>query len=346
MGFFQPVGGLLTTPPALVAFGQNSESLFAFGVGQDQALWFTRFDGFFRVGEVWSEWQSLGGIVTSPPCAVRSGASSVDVFARGAHSELLHWQFLDGAWTRWPLDVAVGGAAPLAPHIIPPGPYRYWESLGGILTSPPTATLFGELNDQLLVFASGTDHALWTRRRLGGSWSDWDSFGGHVLRSRPHSVTFQGDFVVFALGTDSSMWYTIGGVWHPIGGKFSTAPYAVSTSEHVYVFGAGLDSALWYAVWDGNSWTDWETLGGLLVCHPTATSFDNNELLQVYAVGTDSAIWLRRGNGGSWSGWESLGGTFLSPPASFARHADGAPTRDIVALGTDHALWHFEMFDP
>ena len=80
--------------------------------------------------------------------------------------------------------------------------------------------------------------------------------------------------------------------------------------------------------------------------HPTATSFENNELLQVYAVGTDSAIWLRRKNGGSWAGWESLGGTFLSPPASVARHADNAPTRDIVALGTDHALWHFEMFDP
>jgi len=61
MGVFQPVGGFLTTSPALVAFGQNSESLFAFSVGKDQALWFTRFDGFFRVGEVWNDWQSLGG---------------------------------------------------------------------------------------------------------------------------------------------------------------------------------------------------------------------------------------------------------------------------------------------
>jgi hypothetical protein len=79
---------------------------------------------------------------------------------------------------------------------------------------------------------------------------------------------------------------------------------------------------------------------------PTATSFQNNELLQVYAVGADSAIWLRRGNGGSWTDWESLGGTFLSPPAAVTRVAGGAPTRDIVALAADHALWHFEMFDP
>jgi hypothetical protein len=117
-------------------------------------------------------------IVMSPPCAVRSGVSSVDVFAAGAHSELLHWQFLNGAWNRWPVIGTVGGAVPLATHVVPPGPHRYWESLGGILTSPPTAALFGDLDDALVVFASGTDHALWTRGSFGGSWRDWESLGG------------------------------------------------------------------------------------------------------------------------------------------------------------------------
>jgi hypothetical protein len=345
MGLFQPVGGLLTTSPAIVAWGQNSESLFAFGVGKDQALWYTRFDGFFKTGETWSQWQSLGGTVTSAPCVVRPGPSSIDVFATGAHSELLHWRFVNGAWERWPVEVEAGGAIPLAPDITSPGLYRNWESLGGILTSPPTATLYGELND-VVVFAAGTDHALWTRARLNGSWTGWDSLGGHVLSSVPHSVTFQEDFVVFALGTDSSVWYTIGGEWRSIGGQFTSAPYAVSTDEHLYVFAVGLDTALWYAVWDGNTWSDWKTLGGLLMSRPTATSFPNNELLQVYTVGTDSAVWLRRGNGGSWSDWETLGGPFLSSPAPVARLADNTPARDMVALGTDHALWHFETFDP
>lgn len=79
---------------------------------------------------------------------------------------------------------------------------------------------------------------------------------------------------------------------------------------------------------------------------PTASSFPNSDLLHVYVVGADSAIWLRRGNGGSWADWESLGGAFLSPPAAVTRLADNVPTRDIVALGTDHASWHFELFDP
>jgi hypothetical protein len=39
-------------------------------------------------------------------------------------------------------------------------------------------------------------------------------------------------------------------------------------------------------------------------------------------------------------------GSSLSPLAAVARVADNVPTRDIVALGTDHALWHFELFDP
>jgi hypothetical protein len=345
MSVFQSLGGVITSPPEIVAWGQNSESLFAFGVGTDQALWYAQFDGFFRVGEHWDGWQSLGGIVTSAPCAVRSGASSVDVFATGAHSELLHWQFRNGAWTRWPVSVTIGGAIPLAPNIVSPGPHRYWESLGGILTSPPTATLFGDLNDAIVVFAAGTDHTLWTIASFGGTWGNWQQVGGHVLSSSPHAVTFQGDFVVFALGTDSAIWYTKGGNWTSLGGQFSTTPYAVATSEHVSVFAADLEGALQYSAWDGNSWSAWTSLGGLLMSHPTASSFENSELLQVYAIGADSAIWHRRGNGGSWTDWVSLGGTFLSPPAAVARLADNVPARDIVALGTDHALWHFEMLD-
>jgi hypothetical protein len=346
MSAFQPIGGLSPLPPEIVAWGPNNETLFAFAVGTDHALWFTRFDGFFRVGEHWSPWQSLGGIAMSPPSAVRSGTSSVDVFAAGAHSELLHWQFRNGAWTQWSAESTIGGAVPLAPHIVPPGPNRYWESMGGILTSPPTATLFGDLSDEIGVFASGTDHALWVEAFVGGSWQGWNSLGGHVVSSPPRAVTFQGDFVVFALGTDSAVWYTTGGGWHSLGGEFSRPPYAVTTSEHTYVFVTGLDGALRYAAWDGNTWSGWESLGGLLMSQPTASSFASSELLQVYAVGADSAIWLRRGNGGSWTEWESLGGTFLSPPAAVTRLADNVPTRDIVALGTDHALWHFELFDP
>jgi hypothetical protein len=131
MGFFQSI---FTSPPEIVSWGQNDINLFAFAVGTDQALWYAQLDGF-AVGNTntWSEWRSLGGVVMSPPRAVRSGDLSVDVFAVGAHSELLHWQFRNGAWTNWPLiDVTVGGTVPTASQSVHPMPHRNWESLGGL----------------------------------------------------------------------------------------------------------------------------------------------------------------------------------------------------------------------
>ncbi len=127
-----------------------------------------------------------GGVVMSRPRAVRSGELSVDVFAVGAHSELLHWQFRNGAWTSWPIVGPVDGAVAMASHGVPTALHRNWESLGGILTSPPHAVMFGELNDTILVFALGTDHALWTKAFVNGS--DWHSLGG-AFSSAPYAVT-------------------------------------------------------------------------------------------------------------------------------------------------------------
>ena len=222
----------------------------------------------------------------SRPRAVRSGELSVDVFAVGAHSELMHWQFRNGAWTSWPIVGTVGGTVTMASRVVPPTLHRNWESLGGILISPPHAVMFGELNDTILVFALGTDHALWTKASVNGSWRPWDTLG-HALSSPPHAVTWRNEtFAVFALGTDSAIWYTMGSDWHSLGGAFSSAPYAVSTFNHIHVFAADAHSARKHRSWNGNSWSNWESLGGILMCPPTANSFQNNELIHVYALGT------------------------------------------------------------
>jgi hypothetical protein len=250
----------------------------------------------------------------SRPRAVRSGELSVDVFAAGAHSELLHWQFRNGAWTSWPIVDTVGGAVTLASRVVPPTLHRNWESLGGILISPPHAVMFGELNDTILVFALGTDHALWTKASVNGSWRPWDTLG-HALSSPPHAVTWRKEtFAVFALGTDSAIWYTMGSDWHSLGGAFSSAPYAVTTFNHIHVFAADAHSALKHRSWNGNSWSNWESLGGILISPPTANSFQNNELVHVYVLGTDSAIWRRRFGGASWSDWIRWVGHSSHPP--------------------------------
>jgi hypothetical protein len=136
------IGGLFTSPPEIVSWGPSEINLFAFAVGTDQALWYAQLDGFTVAGNnAWSGWQSLGGVVMSRPRAVRSGELSVDVFAVGAHSELLHWQFRNGAWASWPIVGTVGGAVTMASRVVPPTLHRNWESLGGIVISPPHAVM-------------------------------------------------------------------------------------------------------------------------------------------------------------------------------------------------------------
>src|SRR5260370_13714640 len=107
-------------------------------------------------GSLWGAWSCLVLV----PCDRESCPLT---FAVGAHSELLHLQFRNGAWTSWPIVGTVGGAVTMASRVVPPTLHRNWESLGGILISPPHAVMFGELNDTISGFALGTDHALWTK---------------------------------------------------------------------------------------------------------------------------------------------------------------------------------------
>jgi hypothetical protein len=135
--------------------------------------------------------------------------------------------------------------------------------------------MFGELNDEILVFALGTDHALWVRARVGGVWRAWDSLG-HTLASPPSAVTWQNEtFAVFALGVDSAVWANLNGNWH--------------------VFGVGTDSAIWRRRWVGDSWSDWHSLHGVFTGPPATSTrvlgdgaFPTRDLA---GLGSDHTIW-------------------------------------------------------
>lgn len=349
MAQFLSLGGQFTTAPAVAPWGQFDQNLLAFGVGTDSALWFAQLSGFNvdDIGGTWSAWQSLGGVVTSAPCAVRSGESSVDVFASGLHGELLHWEFHDGTWNQWLPDRPTNnpGFAARAGGLGEVGLHRNWESLGGIIITAPSATMFGEQSALTLVFGVGVDHALWVRARDNGVWRDWDSLG-HTLASAPQAVTFQHEtFAVFALGIDSAIWCTMGNGWQSLGGSFSTAPYAISTNHHIHVFAVDSQRALQHRRWDGHSWTDWESLGGIVMSAPTANCNARSDLVDVFGLGTDSAIWHRRWLGDSWTDWQSLASPFLFAPATIARTPEDVifDIRDSVALRTDHTYRHLEQ---
>jgi len=81
-------------------------------------------------GHNWSQWENLGGGLTSAPTAACWGHNRIDTFVRGTDMAM-HHKWWDGHnWSQW-------------------------ESLGGGLTSAPSACSWG-LN-RLDIFVRGND---------------------------------------------------------------------------------------------------------------------------------------------------------------------------------------------
>ncbi len=307
----------------------------------------------------WGGWESLGGILQSPPVAVSWGPNRIDVFAMGDDSALYH-RWWDGSnWGGWE---SLGGIIMSQPAAVSWGPNRLdvfavgtdsamyhrwwdgsnwggWESLGGILQSRPVAVSWAP--NRLDVFAVGTDHALWHRWWDGSSWGGWESLGG-ILDGVPAAVAWDTDRLdVFAVGTDHALWHrwwdgSSWGGWESLGGVLTGDPAVVSWNRNrLDVFARGTDSACWHRWWDGSNWGGWESLGG--ICGPiTATSWAPNRL-DLFTVGTDSAVWHRWWDGSNWGGWESRGGIVFSPVSATTWSANRI---DMFVIGSDSGMWH------
>ena len=156
--------------------------------------------------------------------------------------------------------------------LLDPASWGGWESLGGVLTSPPKVVTWGR--DRLDVFAVGTDSALWHRSRDAAEWGAWESRSAARSSRRPRSsppapACFAD---VFALGTDHALWHRWwDGAewrgWEPLGGVLSS-PVTAASWGRLDVFGLGEDHAVWHRWWDGAAWRGWEPLGGMLTAPP------------------------------------------------------------------------------
>src|SRR6266542_1842373 len=212
----------------------------------------------------WTDWESLGGVLTSGAGVSSWSSGRLDVFARGTDSALWH-KWYESGWSDW-------------------------ESLGGTLTSAPGAVSWDQ--GRIDVFARGTDSALWHKWYDSG-WRDWESLGG-VLASEPAVCSWSsGRLDVFARGTDSALWhkwYESGwSDWESLGGTLISAPAAVSWEQgRIDVFARGTDSALWHK-WYDSGWSDWESLGGTLISAPAAVSWGPDRI-DCFGMGIDSAL--------------------------------------------------------
>jgi len=174
----------------------------------------------------WTDWENLGGVLTSGAGVSSWSSGRLDVFARGTDSALWH-KWYESGWSDW-------------------------ESLGGTLTSAPGAVSWDQ--GRIDVFARGTDSALWHKWYDSG-WSDWESLGGILTSSPAASSWAAGRLDVFACGTDSALWhkwYDSGwSDWESLGGTLISAPAAVSWGpDRIDCFGMGIDSALLHKWWE------------------------------------------------------------------------------------------------
>lgn len=214
-----------------------------------------------------------------------------------------------------------------------------WESLGGVLTSKPSAVSWGA--NRIDVVARGTDSATYHRWWDGSQWGGWESLGGG-LQSGPAICSWaSGRLDVFVAGNDHQLyhkWYQSGwSGWEALGGVLSSDPTAVSWGPNrIDVFARGMDSAMWHLWWDGSHWGGWESLGGVLDSAPAVASWSADRL-DTFVKGTDSHLYHKWWNGSKWSEWENLGGYLAGDPAAVS----WGPNRiDVFYPGVDFRLSH------
>ncbi|MDF2520496.1 MAG: hypothetical protein K0R84_1124 [Clostridia bacterium] len=176
----------------------------------------------------WSQWEDLGGILTSGPAVASWQANRLDVFGRGQNNHLWH-KWWDGS--RW----------------------SEWEDLGGILTSAPEAVSWGF--NRIDVFGRGQNQSLWHKWWDGTRWSEWEDLGGGAITSAPAAAsTGVNRLEVFARGQNNQLLFrTWNGTrwsgWQSLDGVLTSEPAAVSWGgDRLDVFARGQNNHLWH-IW-------------------------------------------------------------------------------------------------
>jgi thiol-disulfide isomerase/thioredoxin len=177
--------------------------------------------------------------VLPAPAVCARGATSLDLFTKGADSALW-WSHWDG--TAWSAS----------------------RSLGGYLTSSPAATSSDPA--AIAVFVRGGNGALYERTTADGgkTWSAWASLGGQLATGTgPAACSWgSGRLDVFVTGTDGALYHRGGTTswvgWQNLGGSLTSSPAAAAAtgSSRIDVFVRGGDSGLWQRTYD-KGWLPW-----------------------------------------------------------------------------------------
>jgi hypothetical protein len=255
--------------------------------------------------------ETSAGLVGAPagvvgaPAVCSDAANSIHLFVRGTDNALYYRHEASGAWGQW-------------------------VSLGGRLTSSPSAASY---QFGVFVCARGGDGAFWYKTGDGENWGAWYTRGGRLLEGTGPAAFSYGGGVLFAvIGMDHQLYRWAPG-WASLGGYLTSSPAAKSPVPNVIVIAArGGDGALWRASTSNNfaSWS-WTSLGGLLLEGTGPGVAD-----AFFVTGTNHALFW-------WSGstWVSLGGYLTSSPgATEMNRGLGYPDEmHVFVRGGDGNLW-------
>jgi len=127
----------------------------------DRAIWYKKQMATTHEADsvVWSEWQSLGGKMSSGPSVVINNDGLIEVYSRGMNYEIFVKRQMD--------------------HDSPE--YHLWESLGTTQSASTPFTLLHP-DGSLHVFFRGTDKQMYHKTKKPVSrdtyeWSDWSVLG-------------------------------------------------------------------------------------------------------------------------------------------------------------------------
>jgi len=159
---YDGLGGLLASNPAVPA-ALNPVNLLEIFVRQaDRAIWYKKqIATTDEVGTVgWSEWQSLGGKMSSGPAVVVDQDGLLEIYSRGMNREVFVKKQMD--------------------HDSPE--FFLWESLGGDSASTPTVLLHPD--QSLHLFFRGTDKQIYHKQKITLSpgtfqWTEWSALSNN-----------------------------------------------------------------------------------------------------------------------------------------------------------------------
>ncbi len=200
---WQPLNGSLAPDPASnpAAISISINRLDVFVRWSDSTL---RHRYSTDGGANWSNWDNLGGVLTSSPAVASWGSNRIDLFARGQDNALWHKYWNGSAWSGW-------------------------DSHGGQLSSAPDAVSWGA--NRIDVVAQGNNNALIHLAWDGSQWTGWQTLAGKITSGPTISSQTANGLDVFARGTDAGLWHMpYWGSWdnisnHAKAGSYSHPPW-------------------------------------------------------------------------------------------------------------------------